>query len=255
MPTRLSLLIADDEPPARRRVRALLDRHPDVQVAGEVGTGREAIQAIQTLQPDAVFLDVQMPDGDGFEVVRSVGVDRMPIVVFATAYDEHALAAFEARALDYLLKPFDRERFDTVLDRVRRQLEGDRGVDARLVELLDQLEGQAEWLDRLPVRMGTRIRLIPVEDIDAIESQANYVRLHIGATTHVMRATLASLEAQLNPRQFVRVHRSLVVNVGRVVEVEPLASGGYALRTHDGQSWTSSRTFRARVEEAFHLRS
>lgn len=254
MPPTLSVLVVDDEPPARRRLRSLLDRHPDVRVVGEAGTGREAAAAIGRLRPDVVFLDVQMPDGDGFDVVREVGPDRMPVVVFATAFDEHAVRAFEARALDYLLKPYDRDRFDEALGRARDRVRQGQDVAPRLLDLVEQLGRRTEWLERLSVRMGSRIRLVDVDDVDAFEAETNYVRVHAGPSAYLVRATLASLEAQLDPDRFLRVHRSVVVNVRRVVEVEPLSSGAYELVMRDGRTWTSGRTYRARVEEALRLR-
>ena len=262
-PTRpISVLIADDEPPARRRLLDLLGPHADFRVIGEARSGREAVAAIERLAPDVVFLDVQMPEGDGFEVVRTVGVERMPVVVFATAYDAYALQAFEAHALDYLLKPFDRERFDDTLERVRRHVHQERtaghpGLDARLLALLQQLEPgrQTSALDRLTVRAGARIRFVDVDAVDYFEAEANYVRVHTGGKTHLVRGPLAALEAELDPLRFLRVHRSLVVNVARIVEVEALPAGEYLLFLRDGTRLTSGRTYRARVQEALRLRA
>lgn len=265
----VSVLIADDEPPARRRIRALLEPHAGVRIVGEARSGREAVEAIERLRPDVVFLDVQMPEGDGLEVVRAVGVDRMPVVVFATAYDEYALRAFEAHALDYLLKPFDRDRFDDALGRACRQVqrgrdsEGEGRVDPGLLALVRQWveragdgpsEKQAGYLDRLTVRMGARIRLVDVDDVDFLEAEANYVRVHTGGKTYLVRGPLAALEAELDPARFLRVHRSVVVNVGRVVEVEPLPAGEYVLFLRDGTRLTSGRTYRTRVQEALRIR-
>ena len=259
-PRSLSVLIADDEPPARRLVRSLLERHPDVRVVGEARSGREAIAGIGELQPDVVFLDVQMPEGDGFDVVRAVGravgAGRMPVVVFVTAHDEYAVQAFAAHALDYLLKPVERERFDDALERARVQARRERGpdVDPRLLALVRHLDGPPSYLDRIPVRMGARTRLVDVADVDYFEAETNYVRVHVGPKTYLVRGTLAALEERLDPARFLRVHRSLVVNLRRVVEVESLFGGEYELFLQDGTRLTSGRTYRARVQDALQLR-
>lgn len=254
--TPLSILIADDEPPARRLIKSLLERHPDVDVVGEAGSGREAVAAIQALRPDVVFLDVQMPEGDGFEVVRAVGVERMPVVVFATAFDAYALQAFEAHALDYLLKPYERERFDDALHRARLRVRQARGsdVEARLHAFVQQLDARASRLDRIAVQVGARIRLLDTDDVDYFEADANYVRVHVGGKTHLVRSTLSALEEKLDPDRFRRVHRSLIVNVSRIVEVESLFAGEYLLFLRDGTRLTSGRTYRARVQDALRLR-
>ena len=261
----LSVLVADDEPPARRRVVELLQLHADVHVVGEARSGREAVEAIERLRPDLVFLDVQMPEGDGFEVVRTVGVDRMPVVVFATAYDAYALRAFEAHALDYLLKPFDRARFDDALERARHQVWQGRArtqdtapappLDSRLLALVQHLDRQAGSLERLQVRMGARIRFVEVSDVDYLEAEANYVRVHTGGTTYLLRGPLSALEAQLDPVRFVRVHRALVVNVAGVVEVEPQPGGEYLLLLRTGTRLMTGRTYRTSVQRALRLRS
>jgi two-component system LytT family response regulator len=251
----IRVLVADDEPPARRGLRALLARQPDVHVVGEARSGREAIEAIGALRPDLVFLDVQMPDGDGFDVVRAVGAERMPLVVFATAYDAFALRAFEVHALDYLLKPYDRERFELALDRARAQLRGRAArPDERLAALVEQLEGRARWIDRLAVTVGARIRLVDVRDVDYFEAESNYVRAHVGPRSHLVRTTLTALEAKLDPSRFLRVHRSLIVQLARVAEVEPLFAGEYVLFLRDGRRLTSGRTYRAVVQDTLRLR-
>ena len=253
---RIAVLVADDEPPARRGLRALLARHPDVHVVGEARSGREAIDAIGRLRPDLVVLYVQMPEGDGFDVVRAVGTERMPLVVFATAYDAYAVRAFEAHALDYLLKPYDRQRLETALDRVRERLRRrDAQPDARLAALVDRLEGRTRWLDRLTVTAGSRIRLVDVADVDYFEAEMNYVRAHVGPRSHLVRSTLTALEGQLDPARFLRVHRSLVVQLSRVAEVEPLFAGEYVLFLKDGRRLTTGRTYRAAVQAALRLRA
>jgi two-component system LytT family response regulator len=252
----ISVLIADDEPPARRGLRALLEPHADLHVVGEARSGREAVAAVLRLQPDVVFLDVQMPEGDGFEVVRTVGVDRMPVVVFATAYDAYALQAFEAHALDYLLKPYERERLDAVVGRVRAQVRQARaaGTDPRLSAFVRRMEEHSRYLRRVAARVGPRVRLLDVDEVDYFEAEANYVRVHVGGASHLVRETLAALEARLDPARFARVHRSLIVSLDRVVEVEPLFAGEYVLTLRGGTRLTTGRTFRARVQEVLGLR-
>ena len=248
MDSPLTALIADDEPLARRRLRSLLARHDDVQVIGEAETGREAVDAILSLQPHVAFLDIRMPDGDGFDVVRALGSGPSPVVVFATAHGEHAAEAFEVRAFDYLLKPFTRGRLDEVLARVRVAQAG-RGLSD------GEGDGVPVPLERIAVRMGARIRLVDVCDVDAFESESNYVRVHVGPDRYYARTTLSALEEKLDRSRFARVHRSLIINAGHVVEVEPLSSGTYELCTRGGQRWTSGRTYRRCVERALHLRA
>jgi two-component system LytT family response regulator len=256
MPSRITVLIADDEPPARRGLRALLARQADVHVVGEARSGREAVEAIRTLQPDLVFLDVQMPDGDGFDVVREIGVERMPVVVFATAYDDYALRAFDAHALDYLLKPYDRQRFESALDRARTRLRpAGQQADARLLALVERLDDRTRHLDRLTVSVGSRLRLVEIADVDYFEAESNYVRAHVGLKSHLVRTTLTALEEKLDPARFLRVHRSMIVQVARIAEVEPLFAGEYVLFLKDGRRLTSGRTYRAALQESLRLRS
>ena len=265
-PEAITVLVVDDEPPARRGLRALLEREPGVEVVGEARSGREAVDAIRAMRPDLVFLDVQMPDGDGFDVVREVGVDHMPVVVFATAYDSYALRAFEVHALDYLLKPYDRERFGAALERARGQLRqrrepagpdtaGAAAVDARLLALVERLDGRTPWLDRLAVSVGSRQRLVDIADVDYFEAETNYVRAHVGARSHLVRTTLTALEGKLDPARWLRVHRSLVVQLARIAEVEPLFAGEYVLFLRDGRRLTSGRTYRAALQAALRLRA
>ena len=248
--TRVRVAIVDDEPPARRRVRGLLAAEPDVEIVGEAGSGEEAVALIESARPDVVFLDVQMPGGTGFDVVEAVGAARMPGVVFVTAYDAYAVRAFDVHALDYLLKPFDRERFREALDRARSHL-GRRAADAPLRALLAEVRGAGPaYPERVVVRTAGRIRFLPVHDIDYVRAESNYVRIHAGGASHVLRETLGALEARLDPRRFLRVHRSLLVQTSRIVEMEPLFQGEYVLRLRDGTKLTSGRTYRARIQQA-----
>ena len=244
-------LVVDDEPVARRRVRRLLSAEPDVEVIGECGDGRSAIEAIRTLRPDLVFLDVQMPDADGFEVLRALTAgDPMPAIIFVTAFDHYALAAFEVHALDYLLKPFDRGRFARAVARAREHLGGraESRDDQRIAGLLTEVRGKTRFLVRFVVRADGRVRLIDAADIDWIEAADNYVVLHAGATTHVVRDTMARLEGELDPEAFVRIHRSAIVRIDRIVELRPSFHGDFAVSLRDGTRLTLSRTHRARVE-------
>ena len=253
----ISVLVVDDEPPARRRILSLLAEQEDVAVVGECGDGREAIAAIRALHPDLVFLDVQMPEVTGFGVVETLGPAAMPVVVFATAYDEFALRAFEAHALDYLLKPFEQERFEQALDRARLQLRrahADR-EDERLRSLVRALRGDLTRLERVPVRVGQRTRLIALDEVDYVEARSNYVRLHVGERFHLVRETLSGFEARLDGNRFLRIHRSLIVNLTRVQEVESLFAGEYVLYLRGGARLTSGRTYRAALETAFGLRT
>ncbi|HEU4452316.1 MAG TPA: LytTR family DNA-binding domain-containing protein [Longimicrobium sp.] len=254
MSTMIRALIVDDEPPARRRLRALLSAEADVEVAGECGDGLQAVEQIRALRPDVVFLDVQMPEAGGFEVVEAVGPHRMPAVVFVTAYDEFALRAFEVHALDYLLKPYDRERFAATLRHVRARLGGAAELAPRLLSLLDETRARPAYLERIPVRSGSRIQLVPVAELDYLQADDNYVRLHTGGRSHLVRETLGAMEARLDPERFLRVHRSLVVNLSRITELEPLFSGEYVLTLRDGTRLTTGRSYRARLQEALALK-
>lgn len=249
---RITVLIVDDEPPARRGLRELLEQQPDMCVAGEARSGEEAVEAIESLKPDLVFLDVQMPGGTGFDVVRAIGVDRMPVVVFATAYDQYALQAFEAHALDYLLKPYDRARFETALDRARLQLR-QRSVDDRLLALIDRLDAPPRYLTRFALKIGARTRFLEVAEVDYFEAETNYVRIHVGDRSHLMRETLTALAGKLDPARFLRVHRSLIVNKTRVNEVESLFAGEYVLFLSTGRKLTTGRTYRAAVQAGLGL--
>jgi len=249
---RITVLIVDDEPPARRGLRALLEEQADIEVIGEARNGTEAIAAIQALRPAVVFLDVQMPESDGFDVVRAIGVERMPVVVFATAFDQYALQAFEAHALDYLLKPYDRARFDAALDRARQQVRR-KTVDDRLLAFVDRLEGRQHFLARITVRTGTRTQLVAVASVDYFEAEANYVRLRVGDHSYLIRDTLTNLAEQLDPALFLRVHRSLIIQISRIVEAESLFAGEYVLTLSTGRRLTSGRTFRTAVQAALGL--
>jgi len=252
MSASIRVLIVDDEPLARRGIRRRLESRPGFVVLAECGGGREAVAAIGELAPDLVLLDVQMPGLDGFGVIRALGAERMPAVIFVTAYDEHALRAFEVHALDYLLKPIDGERFDAALEHARSSLRMRAASDLarRLAGLGASLaETAGRPLERIAVRSGGRIVLVAVQDIDWIEAADNYVRLHAGPKQHLLHASLSGLEARLDPRSFLRVHRSAVVNVERIRELRPLSHGEYRLVLADGTELSTGRRYRRALDE------
>jgi two-component system, LytTR family, response regulator len=240
--SRLRALIADDEPLARDCVRLALRHHPDVEVVAESGDGGTAVAAIEEHTPDLVFLDIQMPVLDGFEVVEQVGIDRMPPTVFVTAYDQHALRAFRLHAVDYLLKPFDDELFGQMLLHARRQV--GRTRDGELARRLEALLSTRTFASRVMVRNGDRTEFIPVSDIRWIETAGNYVKVHAGARVELVRITLASLLQRLDPALFARIHRSTVVNLSHIREIHPWYGGDYTAVLAEGQELRVSRSYR-----------
>jgi two-component system LytT family response regulator len=251
-PRVIRAVIADDEPLARERMRGLLSGRKDVQIVAEATDGMEAVDAILAHSPDLVFLDVNMPKLDGFEVISTVGADRMPAVVFVTAYDQHALRAFEVQALDYLLKPFDAERFESALDRVRRQLDSQASSDLgrRLLALVRDIKPERPARpERLVVKSGGRLFFLRAEEIDWIEAAGNYVRLHVGSEGHLLRETMTSIEARLNPDIFFRIHRSHIVNIERIKELQPWFNGEYVVILRNGTQLTLSRGYREKLQE------
>jgi two-component system, LytTR family, response regulator len=244
----MRVLIVDDERMARKRLRTLLAAESDVEIVGESGNGRDAVRAIADGSPDLVFLDVQMPELDGFAVVRAVGVERMPVVVFVTAFDQYALEAFKVHALDYLTKPFDRERFQSTLRRARAHVNlrrGDASLERRLMTLLEEVERRRQYLDRILVKAGGRVRFVRVDEIDWIEAADNYVRLHVGRESHLLHERLGALGEKLDPARFVRIHRSTIVNVERIKEVQPWFHGDAVAILRDGTKLSVSRSHRA----------
>jgi two-component system, LytTR family, response regulator len=247
------VVVVDDEPLARSGVEARLAQHRDIQVVASGGTGKEAVSAICDLSPDLVFLDVQMPELSGFDVLRKLSAPRLPLVIFLTAYDHYALQAFDVHALDYLLKPIDEVRFARALDRARAQMKtaSAQQVEFRLPELLEQTKGQetqATYEDRFLVHTGRRVAIVPVEGIDWIEASGDHVTLHIGAKSHMLRQTMSRLEVQLDPERFIRVHRSAIVQASRICELESLPNREYLLRLSDGTKIRASRRFSDRIE-------
>jgi two-component system LytT family response regulator len=269
MPIRV--LIVDDEPIARRRMQRLLREEADVDVMQEVGSGREAIDAIHRDRPDLVLLDVQMPDVDGFGVVEALGVEQMPATIFVTAYNEYAVRAFDVHAIDYLLKPFDPDRFHVAFQRARAHLEQVSSAEQgrKIKALLEQVLGDASaaaigaglgngngngthtapvprhrYLDRLMVKHDGRVFFIKVTDVDWFEAAGNYVRVHTGKVSHLIRETMQRVESQLDPSIFVRIHRAVIVNLDRIRELQPWFAGDYVVILRDGRQLKLSRTYR-----------
>ena len=240
---KIRALIVDDEPLARRGLLRLLKKDTDIEVVGECGDGDCAVSTILSKKAHFVFLDVQMPEVDGFEVVRRVGPDRMPALIFVTAYDRYALRAFETNAIDYLLKPVAQARFEKALARAKQRIadksKGD--VVRRLIAALEQIKRHDEYLDRLPVSENGRILFVNTEEIDWIEANGNYARLHAGPRFAEIRETLNALEHKLNPRDFLRIHRSAIVNVHKVKEIQPWFHGYHLVLLQNGQELRMSR--------------
>jgi two-component system LytT family response regulator len=240
-------LIVDDEPWARTRIATLLSAERDFEVLRACSSGAEAVEAIGALAPHVVFLDVQMPGLDGFDVIDAIGVEAMPIVVFATAYQDYALKAFDSEALDYLLKPFDEDRFRRALDRVRKEMQRPAPSAAGLHRVMHRVRRERRFLQRLVVSSAGRVVFLKVEDLDWLEASGNYVTLHVGRDTYLLRETLSSLDEKLDPDQFVRLHRSAIVNIERIRELLPWSRGEQVAVLRDGTQLTIGRAFRQRL--------
>lgn len=247
-------LIVDDEPPARRGIAARLARTGDVQVVRQCGNGREAVKAIRELAPDLVFLDVQMPGVDGFGVVEAIGPLAMPAVIFVTAYDANAVKAFDAEAVDFLLKPIDDDRFARALARARRRLEErtQQAMGARVAAVLAQLgrgrvPAEAPATGRLMIREAGRVVFLEADEIDWIAAEGDYVRVHAGGRSHLVRETMQAMEARLGNTHFARVHRSTLVNVARIKELRPLTGREWLVVLDTGAELRLSRRYRDRL--------
>jgi two-component system LytT family response regulator len=251
----LRVVVADDEPLARKRLRALLARHADVTVVGECANGPETVAVVTAERPSVLFLDVQMPGMSGVDVMRALGPRAVPAVVFVTAYDAHAVQAFDHHALDYVLKPVDDERFDRALARVRERL-AERSATALSESVLRLLAGQQAapapptYPPRILLRSTDRLSFVDVAAVDWVEADGDYVRLHTGKTSHLHRSTLAALEEQLDPAEFVRIHRSTIVRLGRIRELQAYFHGEYVVLLHDGTKLKLSRSYRDRLQAA-----
>ena len=236
-------LIVDDEPLARRNIRSLLKSHSDFEIVGECGSGMEALETMRHHPIDLLFLDVQMPELDGFQVLERIDSEKLPAVVFVTAYEEHAIRAFEVSAVDYLLKPVDDKRFEQALSRSKAMLARQESslAQARLISLLERRE-EAPYCRRFLIRTNSRVYFVPVEEIDYIEAEDYYSALHVGAKTHLLREPIRDLAARLNPKEFVRIHRSAIVNVQRIKELRALSGGGHVVCLTNGTTLRLSRS-------------
>lgn len=246
-------LIVDDEPLARTIVRKMLERHAEVEIVAECESGIEAIEQIESQKPDLVFLDVQMPEVDGFAVISAVEPECLPHIIFVTAYDRYALKAFEVHALDYLLKPFDEDRFEAALERARLQIGNDRKDDLsqRLLALVGERAARPEYLNRVIVKAGGRVFFLKTEEINWIEAQGNYVALHTPTDQHLFRSALNSLEVQLDPKRFRRINRSTIVNIDSIRELQPWFRGDYRVILSSGAELKLSHRFRANLDRDF----
>lgn len=247
----------DDEPLARRNIRLLLEQDPQIEILEECRDGREAVKAINTLSPDLIFLDIQMPEVDGFDVLARVGPEKIQAIIFVTAFDQYALKAFDVHALDYLLKPFDDDRFANALRRAKSQIEA-REIDRlskRLLALLEERQNERtsavsrkDYLTRLMIKVSGRVVLLKVGEIDFIEADGNYAKLHVGRKSHLLREKMHDLEGQLDPAKFVRIHRSTIVNVDRIKEMHPHFNGDYIVVLEDGRQLRLSRSRRESLQ-------
>ena len=241
-------LIVDDERLARQGLRQLLARDPEAAAIHEASNGREAVDAIRSQRPDVVFLDVQMPEMDGFAVIQTIGVEAMPPVVFVTAHDDHAIRAFEISAIDYVLKPVTAARFDQALTRAKAQLASPQAGQQQIVTLLESLASPQRYLKRLAVRSPGKTYFVNVGDIHWIAAAENYVELHVDGATHLLHVKMNTIESALDPSVFVRIHRSIIVNTGSIKELQTATHGEYMLVLHNGVRLQSSRTYHARLK-------
>jgi len=247
---KLKVYIVEDEPLARDKIMALLKKDPQVDVVGSATNGKQAIEGIKEQRPDLLYLDVQIPGADGFQVLNSLPPGPIPLVIFVTAYDQYALRAFEVYALDYLLKPFDRQRFTQSLERAKTLIrkERDNNVNEGLLNLLRELKEKPKYLTRIPIKSDGRVFFVKSDEIDWIGAEGNYISLHVGKESHLLRETISSIETQFDPRKFLRIHRSTIVNIDRVQELQPWFHGEYRVLLRDGTQLVLSRSYR----EKFH---
>jgi len=255
----MRVIIVDDEPLARDRLRSLLSKESDIEIVAECGDGREAVAAVQRENPDVLFLDIQMPELDGFGVLAQLKGGRMPLVIFVTAFDEFAVKAFEFHAFDYLLKPFDKDRLKLAVARVREQAQAQAqaqpkgkessaapGLTERLTALLESIQAGP---DRIAVKLDGRVIFLKPVDIDWIEAQDNYVKLHVGREAHLVRDTISNFETRLDTKRFIRIARSTIVNIDRVREMQPMFHGEYVVILQDGTKLTMSRGYRETLQQ------
>jgi two-component system LytT family response regulator len=251
----IRVIIVDDELLGRTVIREMLRREPDFTVVGECANGHEAIAAINVERPELIFLDVQMPELDGFDVLAALDAEQLPLVIFVTAYDQYAVSAFEVHAVDYLLKPFDRERFGKALQRAKEQLQREHlnqapaDVSQRILALLEEQRAKPKYLERLVIKTNGRIFFLKTEEIDWISAEGNYVNLHIKRDSYLLRETISHLESQLDPRRFARIHRSQIVNLDRIRELHHWSHGEYKVILHNGEELMLSRSYREKLHD------
>ena len=241
-------LIVDDEPLSRRKIREFLKEDRDIEIVGECGNGAQAVSAVRDATPDLLFLDIQMPGMDGFTVLEELREERLPFVIFVTAYDKYAVKAFEVRALDYLLKPFHRERFARATDRAKAQIRGTANdFTTQIRDLIQELRPQTRYLERVIVKTGGTVFFLKTAEIDWISAEENYVRVHCGKASYLLREKISNLETQLDPGRFQRIHRSTIVNIDRIQKLHPHSHGDYQVLLHDGTELILSRAYRERL--------
>lgn len=252
---KLRTLIVDDELLSRNKIRGFLRDHPEFQIVGECADGEHAVAAIASHRPDLIFLDVQIPGRDGFEVLDSIADKFFPAIIFVTAFDKYAVRAFETRALDYLLKPFNKARFAEALNRFHEQRARLNGLDRKeeLKAALQEIQRESRDDERIVVKTGSRIMLLRKSSIEWVEAQGDYVKLHVGKESHLLRETMASMSNRLDPSRFVRIHRSSIVNLDYIRELRPVWGGDYIVLLRDGTELTMSRTYRSSLQAAIHV--
>jgi two-component system, LytTR family, response regulator len=248
---KIRVCIIDDEPIACRRIQRLLKDDAEIDIVQICNDGEEAVDAIQQSHPDLIFLDVQMPEMDGFEVLTSLDPECMPHVIFVTAFDRYAIKAFEFHALDYLLKPFDRKRFEQAVERSKAQIQQsqERSNNSELVALLKEMKNQSQHLERLVVKSQGRVFFLKTDEIDWIEAQGKHVSIHVGKETHLVREAMNNLETELDPKKFARIHKSTIVNIDRIKQLQPLVHGDFRVILRDSTVLTISRRYRQKIDE------
>jgi two-component system LytT family response regulator len=247
----IKALVADDESLARKFIRRMLKDDQEVEIVGECNNGKMAVTMIRKYNPDVVFLDVQMPEMDGFAVLEAIGIEHLPEIVFTTAYEQYAVRAFELHALDYLLKPFDQTRFKDAMRHAKERLNQRQKKEGRMQisALLDNVKAHSKYLERLIVKADGRISFLNTGEINWIQADDKYVHLHTSKGSRMVRQTLSAMESQLDPRKFMRIHRSAMVNVDRIKELQPLFSGEHSVLLEDGTKLTLSRNHKGKLFE------
>lgn len=250
---RIRAFLVEDEPLAREKLRTMLRKDSEIEIVGEAANGKQAVEGIEQHQPDLLFLDVQIPGMDGFRVLETLKVEKLPVIIFVTAYNQYALKAFEFYALDYLLKPFDRQRLTKAVDRAKTHIRKDRGTQLNegILELLRELKEKPKHLSRIAIRTDGRVFFVKAEEIDWIGAEGNYVSLHMGKESYLLRETITNMEGQMDPTRFLRIHRSTIVNIDRVKELQPWFHGEYRVLLRDGTQLVLSRSYREKFHETF----